>query len=762
MKRLRPLIQAVAFALIFLTNFALPVPAAERLSVSVSRDGSAESADPGSWAFRLQFSKPVFLSVVRANTKVFVDGRDEKAAITPVSKQEDTSLPIQDFLVVSTRGTAAPVVVKIFIKKGLSDASGRLSMSSDFVYEISSMEVINATRITTFFRNNTDKGLQLFLSSPVSEQDLSKAVRINPTVNGLRVSRQDESTYRITGDFEFNRDYVMEILPESMERGRSIFKPETYRFKGPGIKPEIVFKTDRSIIELKGRQLLPLTLSNISAIRCTLRQVAPIEAADISSGLRESQKGEGSFPVDERLSAYSKSENEKTKLFFRRSSESQSEVFFSNEAKAGKVSYSLPLSFRSEPIRGGSWIVELESPENDYAGKVQRLIQITDLSISYKLASHSILLWVTSLYSGEPLADVQIVLGASDGYRYLVGRTDKDGVVKINNADSVPAFKITSPQAIETKPLDLTKAKWAAATTENDSSFIEFDSLRLVPFSVTQTRNPGQRPESITGSVFTERGVYRAGDPVHFKFVSRVYRDGSVKSQKGALAQIEIVDPRNEVVFSRQLSLNQFGSCHDTFKSPAYSPVGTYNLTAKTKNSEGEYETFSCDFMIHDFKEARHFTSIAIEKTQRKDDSVVGVNLDQEFLSVNIKGRYYSGGPVKHGRVRWKATLAPVSNTVVGYDQYFFGNQDDETRFLESGESTLSGQGDAIVVIPVDNRLLTGCYGIQVSATGSGRGWRTRHGSSDIQSEAQVPCGNFSPSQAGPSGILNRLVGHRG
>jgi alpha-2-macroglobulin len=717
MKRFHPLLKAALFALLLVTNFALPVPAADQLSVSVSRDSSAESAEPGSWAFRLKFNKPVFLSVVKGNTKVFVDSSDEKASITPASKQKDTSLPVQDFVVVSNRGTAAPAVVKIVIKKGLSDASGRLSLSGDFVYEITSMEVISAARITTFFRTNADKGLQLSLLSPISEQDLMKAVRINPGVNRLRVSRQDESAYRITGDFEFNRDYVMEILPEPIDRGRSILKPLTYRFKGPGIKPEIVFKTDRSVIELKGRQLLPLTLSNLSAIKCTLKQVPVIEAADIASRLRESQKSEGKHPVDERLLSYSHPENEKTKLFFRRSSEPQSEVFFSNEAKVGKISYSLPLSFRREPIRGGAWIAELESPENDYTGKLQRLIQITDLSISYKLASHSVLLWVTSLYSGEPLKDVQVMVGTSDGYRYLVGRTNQDGIVKIINSESFPAFKITSPQAVETKPLDLTKAKWAAAAAENDSSFIEFDSLRLAPFSVTQTRNPGRGVESITGSVFTERGVYRTGDPVHFKFVSRVYRDGSIKAPEGALAQIEIVDPRNEVVFSRQLSLNQFGSCHDTFNSLAYSPVGTYNLTVKTKNSEDADETFSCDFMIHDFKEARHFTSISIEKAQRKDDSVVGVNLDQEFLSVNIKGQYYAGGPVKHGRVRWKATLVPSSNTVDGYDKYFFGNQDEETRFLESGESTLSGQGDAIVVIPVDNRLLTGCYGIQVSAT---------------------------------------------
>ena len=39
-----------------------------------------------------------------------------------------------------------------------------------------------------------------------------------------------------------------------------------------------------------------------------------------------------------------------------------------------------------------------------------------------------------------------------------------------------------------------------------------------------------------------------------------------------------------------------------------------------------------------------------LRQEDRVSESFVGVKFNEEFLSVDIKGRYYSGGPLKHGR----------------------------------------------------------------------------------------------------------------
>ena len=106
-----------------------------------------------------------------------------------------------------------------------------------------------------------------------------------------------------------------------------------------------------------------------------------------------------------------------------------------------------------------------------------------------------------------------------------------------------------------------------------------------------------------------------------------------------------------------------------------------------------------------------------MKKEERPSTDFIGLKREEEFLNVEVKGLYYTGGPVKHGRVRWKAMLVPVVNKVEALEGYLFGNEDDATLFLESGESILDAQGKLNFRIPLDPRLLTGIYGVKLSAT---------------------------------------------
>ena len=95
----------------------------------------------------------------------------------------------------------------------------------------------------------------------------------------------------------------------------------------------------------------------------------------------------------------------------------------------------------------------------------------------------------------------------------------------------------------------------------------------------------------------------------------------------------------------------------------------------------------------------------------------MGTKAEEEFLLVEVAASYFAGGPVRHGKVRWKAELGPVTHNIPGYESYFFGNQEDRTLFLESGESILDDQGKLSLRIPLDARILTGIYGVKLSAT---------------------------------------------
>ena len=120
---------------------------------------------------------------------------------------------------------------------------------------------------------------------------------------------------------------------------------------------------------------------------------------------------------------------------------------------------------------------------------------------------------------------------------------------------------------------------------------------------------------------------------------------------------------------------------------------------------------------VQEYKRPRHYVTLKLKPGERPAKEYVGVQRKDEFLSAEVSAQYYTGGSVKHAKVRWKAMLTPVTHKVEGYGGYMFGNEDSHTLFLESGESLTDSNGLLKLTIPLDQRLLTGIYGVNISAT---------------------------------------------
>ena len=247
---------------------------------------------------------------------------------------------------------------------------------------------------------------------------------------------------------------------------------------------------------------------------------------------------------------------------------------------------------------------------------------------------------------------------------------------------------------------------------------VRLNEVQLKPKSVPQTAKITESPESKpNGHVFTERGVYKPGETVHFKFVSRVYRDKRIVPPVGEKVKVEITGPRKDVNYSKELPLSEFGSCWDSLQTKAFFPVGTYTIDVKAQKLGGGEQTFTNTFEVQEFKKIRHYARITAKREEAESKAYVGLKRTEEYLAVKIQGLYYTGGPVKLGRVRWKANLVSVTNTVKGLEGYFFGNAEGKSQFLESGESLLDAEGMLQLAIPLDSRLLTGVSGVEISAT---------------------------------------------
>ena len=505
-----------------------------------------------------------------------------------------------------------------------------------------------------------------------------------------------------------------------MSQGSAILEEkDVFPFKGPGPKPEITFKSDRSVVELRGRQLLPLTLSNVARLRCRIVKVPPLLAPE-TFGEFATEEGAKKLKIENKVQQFKRlAESSKVNPVFVGEVAEDADAFPTPESGRKDSGYSLPLSFRKNPDRGGAWIVALSDPDHKTSPVTKKLIQITDLSISYKISSETLLVWVTSIYEGQPVGGAEVLLTQSDGTPFFAGKTDKNGLLSLKNGDKLPAMKAGNyGAAAVATPVDLARVTWIQAATPTDACSARLQSVLLKPSAVPQTAAITASPESRpNGHVFTERGVYKPGETVHFKFVSRIYRNKEIVPPAGENVNVEIVGPRKDVNYSKELTLVEFGSCWDSMQTKAFFPVGTYTINVKSQKQDKTEQTFSNTFEVQEFKRIRHYARVSAKREEVESKAFVGLKRTEEFLSVVIQGLYYTGGPVKNGRVRWKASLVPVSNTVKGFEVFFFGNEDSRTQFLESGEAVLDSQGKLQLALPLDSRLLTGISGVEISAT---------------------------------------------
>jgi len=697
----------------------IPCPGnADELSLSVRRDPFFQGEKPGQWAVILRFSHPVFATNLSNSTKVTMDGAAESFELfAPGGEQKATGM-MREFRLVPVRVPSKAGSVKITIEKGLSDASGRLLLQREFAYQFLSTQTIHVTVFGTYYKTKADKGLNLTLSNPVEEEELMGAIKLQPAVPNLTVSRLGDTRYRIKGDFDVDREYLLIVAPSVVNGGSSVLARKEFKFKGPGIKPEISVRTERSAVELKGRQLLPLKLADVTKVRLKLTRIPPYLAPSIAAAMARNDRSLKIGSPDQSRVLEDLAKSGKIAPVFLGEFSDASEAFFAPEAKDNVYGYSLPLSFRPQPERGGIWMSSLSDPDGKVKGESSKLVQITDLSVSYKISSKNLLLWVTSVHTGQPVSGVDLLLFQSNGVASSIGKTDQNGVVFVQDGKKFPSITVgAEATGVSSRPLSASQVTSAVAATASDACFIELNQYRLKPFGVTQVQDLRETPDARTGYLFTERGVYRPGETVHFKFVARAYKENRIVSPTGEKAKLEIVGPRQDVVYSKELTLSEFGTCYDSLLLETFFSVGAYTLKATITRPDDKKDEFTRTFMVQEYKRPRHFVSLSVKTGERVNKEYISLEEREEFLSVIVTGEYYTGGPVKHAKVRWKATLTPSVHKVEGLDAYLFGNEDDSTLFLESGETMLDAEGKLNLTIPLDQRLLTGIYGVNVSAT---------------------------------------------
>ncbi len=585
--------------------------------------------------------------------------------------------------------------------------------------------------------------IQIYFTAPCTIQEIRSSLKFIPPVpvdfyNSSFV--RDTNILTLRGQFQPGQRYAIILPPTFKSTNGKTYKRGVAGFMMPDRDSDIAFLDQGTVIERNSRQMLHVQIINVEEVRVKATRIPMVllplalpkthqdgELVQAAARLRNSLGKDGDFAdiLGEVIG--------EEQLFFTQQNERN--VF--NQ-------FSIPLTFRKEKERGAVDIIQVMNKRA--VPNVQPrsgIYRITDIGLTYKLSEGEMLVWATSLFSGKPLANVALYAFTSRNEVVPLGKTDGRGLHILQDAMLKKAASLNRENegAVAVRPLSLSEIKMVAAVSADDQTYVDIvrqgnikpegveQAAQAHPGATAkkrkkakkknasnQTENSADAVGFLRGHVFTERGIYRPGETVYFKGTVREYRDKQVVPPKDTTVKFKIVNSKNEEIYSKDIALSEFGTASDQAGLKAYFPLGTY--TVSMQYGADQSETASRSFEVQEFRQPRHFVEINYTRETKKDDAYVNLDVKKELLICRITGKYYAGGPVKHGKVRWSIYHTKSDYPRQDYPGYSFGHPlDARTDLIESGESMLDEKGQIIVPVPVGKDILSGKYGIEMAAS---------------------------------------------
>jgi alpha-2-macroglobulin len=248
-------------------------------------------------------------------------------------------------------------------------------------------------------------------------------------------------------------------------------------------------------------------------------------------------------------------------------------------------------------------------------------ITVTDLVLVTRQRNRDLEVTALSGSTGQPADNAEVMLYRLDwnaGHQRVNGiRTDMHGIAK---------FRLETNNSIYT-------------TVARKGDEIAYDPH---PFN---SYEQGRQFETSNTLIFTDRSIYRPSQKVFWKAVAYTRKADGIhfETSPGSTITISLRDTNNQIVESKTVTANNFGTASGEFLIPGGRALGSWSLM-----SSGGGAT---PIRVEEYKRPTFETKIL--------DPTEPLRLNRPAL-VKGEARYYFGLPVTSGQVKWLVKREPV------------------------------------------------------------------------------------------------------
>ena len=639
----------------------------------------------------LRFSGPVSTKTVR-EAAAFVDRktgrlvttkvrRPKKSRVEPMQPWGDDGerldLSLEHFVTVTPKNPLPTDVTWQLKLEPMRSSDDAQALAQPWISQLGTLHAFKVNSISAVNRYDESHYIQVYLNKQIHEDVDDKTLlshfQIQPTPKNFRIDRNG-SSLRLEGDFAFGRTYQVSSLAGLLaydDTRSALNRDQEIKFSHR--EGFLSLPTYAQAQSASGAKQFEILTGNLKEVRVRVKQLGERDLAYAMRGYDEVYEGGGG----------------KQTIPFEMV---PGKVVFDQEFKRNaKIDHSEKIRLDwSEILEGkskGALYVCAEGwseTEKSRGVGAQAIIQLTDIGMAWKRERDSLLVYTFSLETGKPLSSVAVhTLGESAEVTETF-KTDANGLA------TLPRAKVD-------------EAKWLSAARGNDRHLMEtfgrYDAIRLWQFSIPYRYDEAEASERRT-LLFTDRGVYKPGETVYLKCLSRL-TDGDQLlpvAEAGGKARVRVTDSKGRTVHSSERELSAQGSFDLGFDLPEANALGYYHILVDfndpTKKTRNAYRLqFRKSFQVAEFRP--NTFEIEIDTSSAADE--------EKDFTLPVSANYYMGKPLSKARLSWRVNARPTWPRVKGFDEFRFGNSIDRRESFSASESVElgeSGNGEIAFTLP--------------------------------------------------------------
>jgi uncharacterized protein YfaS (alpha-2-macroglobulin family) len=437
-------------------------------------------------------------------------------------------------------------------------------------------------------------------------------ITITPSVPNLNIYLDtNQTTIRLFGDLTPESEYTITVSRQLKDEwGQELGQEYKLNFRSGPLNPTLFFSNGTDVLFLTPQDKgLPAQAANLSSIPVSLGSV-PLDDFIVMLGPDGYNIRQSYQPAD-----------------------NQSWVD-TLDLPANRVQ---PVNLAITPKKGslapGLYYLRLNSTLQGLSSS-NYLLVVSSIQLTFKLSQSDALVWAVDLRTGKPVPEAPVEIYDESGAIIAKGQTGSDGIFEAQVSPLKDPFSIS--YAIIGKPgedaFGMALSSWNQGV---DGS--AFD----IPTDYSQPLEKDY--------IYTDRPIYRPGQVLYFKAVSRQANNGRYVLSETSAISLTLFNDSGEAVTDFNLPLSAFGTAHGQVELSPDARPGYYRLG--NQNS-------SVYFQVADYRKPE----INLQVSFKDQQAMFG-----QTLNALVSARYFFDAPVSNIPVQWTLYSRPADFNLPGY-----------------------------------------------------------------------------------------------